>query len=82
MIFWDVIFKQSSLVYFKVQWLTIRGVMVNTTAQFDSAKPKLRFCVGSICYGESLRQWSQLEIGKCERGTEKCWLKIMTSFSW
>ena len=46
MIFWDVIFKQSSLVYFKVQWLTIRGVMVNTTAQFDSAKPKLRFCVG------------------------------------
>ena len=46
------------------------GLVVITTAQLHSIKPKIRFCVGSnpacgvsqICNGEDLWQWSQLEI--------------------
>ena len=46
------------------------GVMVITTAQLHSTKPKLRFCTGSnpaqgvseIRNGEDLWQWSRLEI--------------------
>ena len=47
-----------------------RGVVVITTAQLHSAKPKLRFCAGSnppcsvseFRDGEDLGQWSRLEI--------------------
>ena len=46
------------------------GVVVITTAQLNSTKSELRFCAGSnsarglseISDGESLRQWSRLEI--------------------
>ena len=52
----------------KMMWR--RGVVVFTTAQLHSAKPKLRFCASSnpargvpeIRDGEDLWQWSQLEI--------------------
>ena len=50
--------------------LWLRGVVVITTAQLHSTKPKLRFCAGSkpacgvseIRDGEDLWQWSRLEI--------------------
>lgn len=46
-----------------------KGVVVMTTAQLPSAKPKLKFCVGSnptcdlsnIRDGVDLWQWSRLE---------------------